>query len=110
MTRRRQKTTRPAAAGWLRWKPSFAELFDLAGSDWTPPREVKVQPTVRGSTWTAQFTRPQGDRPTVIVRMRHGWDPITDGEVVDRRVKFSWRMTGAQLRAAHNPESEEALP
>lgn len=103
---RRRKASARSAVSFLAWKPTFAALFDLAGDDWKPPLQVKVQPTVRGSTWTAVFTTPRGDRPRVVVRLRHGWDPITDGEVIDRRVLFAWRLSGAQIQAACNPEAE----
>lgn len=105
MTRRRKPPAR-AAIQWLGWSVHHAELFDLAAADWTPPDRVKVQRTIRGSTWTARFTTPRGERPCVVVRLRHGPIPVNDCEVVDRRVKFAWRMTGAQLRAAYHPEAE----
>lgn len=99
MTRRRKVSPR-SAVRFLDWKPDYAEVFDLVGDDWQPPFQVKVQPTVRGSTWTAVFTTPLGDRPRVVVRLRHGWSPVADIEVIDRRVLFAWRLSGAQIRAA----------
>lgn len=106
MARPRRKITARPRARWLAWSRNCDEVFDRFAAGWDPPHQVKVQRTARGSTWTAAFTTDQGQPATVVVRLRHGWNPLTEAEVISSTVKFSWRISGADLRAVHQPDIE----
>lgn len=70
-TRRRIR----AAARWLDWSPTLAELFRLAAADWTPPAQARLTGGAYRQTLSARFVAADGQVMTARIRLSR--DPHT---------------------------------